>query len=102
MDARRERPKKYELIVSAAQRVEVERIALQSRSARPAAFRALTILECTAGISKAAVVAKSRVTGLTVSLWRNRFISEGVAGQGDKPRPGASREIGDEKVERVV
>ena len=38
----------------------------------------------------------------TVGLWRDRFIAEGVVGLGDEPRPGAPREIGDEKVEQVV
>jgi transposase len=37
-----------------------------------------------------------------VGLWRNRFIAEGVVGLGDEPRPGAPREIGDEKIEQVV
>jgi transposase len=41
-------------------------------------------------------------TGFTVGLWRNRFIAEGVGGLGDEARPGAPREIGDEKVEQVV
>jgi transposase len=41
-------------------------------------------------------------TGFTVGLWRNRFIAEGVGGLGDEGRPGAPREIGDEKVEQVV
>jgi transposase len=40
--------------------------------------------------------------GFHVGLWRNRFIAEGIAGLGDEPRPGAPREIGDEKVEQVV
>jgi len=48
------------------------------------------------------VAAKLRTTGFTVGLWRNRFIAAGVAGLGDVPRPGAPREIGDEKVEQVV
>jgi hypothetical protein len=48
------------------------------------------------------VAAKLRTTGFTVGLWRNRFIVEGIAGLGDEPRPGAPREIGDEKVEQVV
>jgi transposase len=48
------------------------------------------------------VAAKLRTTGFTVGLWRNRFIAEGVVGLGDEPRPGAPREIGDEKVEQVV
>ena len=102
MEPRRGRPKKHSLIVSPAQRVELERIARQSRSARSAAFRARIVLECAEGASNAAVAAKLRTTGFTVGLWRNRFIAEGVAGLGDEPRPGAPREIGDEKIERVV
>ena len=102
MESRRGRPKKHELVVSAAQRVELERMARQSRSARSAAFRARIILECASGASNAAVAAKLRTTGFTVGLWRNRFIVEGIAGLGDEPRPGAPREIGDEKIERVV
>jgi transposase len=89
-------------MVSPAQRVELERIARQSRSARSAAFRARIVLECASGASNAAVAAKLRTTGFTVGLWRNRFIAEGVAGLGDEPRPGAPREIGDEKIERIV
>ena len=98
----RGRPKKYELMVSPAQRVELERIARQSRSARSAAFRARIVLECASGVNNAAVAAKLRTTGFTVGLWRNRFIAEGVAGLGDEPRPGAPREVGDEKIERIV
>lgn len=89
-------------MVSSAQRLELERIARQSRSARSAAFRARIILECASGASNAAVAAKLRTTGFTVGLWRNRFIAEGVAGLGDEPRPGAPREVGDEKIERIV
>lgn len=102
MAATRGRPKKRELVVSPVLRVELEHIARQSRSARSAAFRARIILECAGGASNAAVAAKLRTTGFTVGLWRNRFIAEGLAGLGDEPRPGAPREIGDEKIERVV
>jgi transposase len=102
MEPRRGRPKKHELEVSALQKVELERIARQSRRARSVAFRARIVLECAGGASNAAVAAKLRTTGFTVGLWRNRFIAEGVAGLGDEPRPGAPREIGDEKVEQVV
>jgi transposase len=48
------------------------------------------------------VAAKLHTTGFTVGLWRNRFIADGVVGLGDEPRPGAPREIGDEKVDQVV
>src|ERR1700751_387784 len=102
MEPRRGRPKKHELVVNNAQRAELERMARQSRSARSVAFRARIVLECAEGASNAAVAAKLRTTGFTVGLWRNRFIAEGVVGLGDEPRPGAPREIGDEKVEKVV
>ena len=102
MKPHRGRPKQHELVVSPAQRIELERLARQSRSARSVAFRARIILECASGASNAAVAAKLRTTGFTVGLWRNRFISEGVVGLGDEPRPGAPREIGDEKIEQVV
>src|SRR5271169_3012694 len=48
------------------------------------------------------VAAKLRTTGFTVGLWRNRFITEGMVGLSDEPRPGAPREIGDAKIEQVV
>jgi len=102
MESLRGRPKKHRLIVSPAQRVELERIARQSRSSRSAAFRARIVLSCAKGASNAAVAANLHTTGFTVGLWRNRFIAEGVAGLGDEPRPGAPREIGDEKIERLV
>src|SRR3974390_314341 len=102
MEPRRGRPKKHSLIVSPAQRVELERIARQSRSARSAAFRARIVLECAEGASNAAVAAKLRTTGFTVGMWRNRFITEGMVGLGDEMRPGAPRQIGDDRVERAV
>jgi transposase len=102
MESDRGRPKMHELVVSPAQEAELERIARQSRSARSVAFRARIILECATGASNAAVAAKLRTTGFTVGLWRNRFIAEGLVGLGDEPRPGAPREIGEEKIEQVV
>jgi len=102
MEVRRGRPKKHQLLVSPAQQAELERIARQTRSSRSASFRARIVLECCEGASNAAVAAKLRTTGFTVGLWRNRFIADGIAGLGDEPRPGAPREIGDDKIERVV
>jgi len=102
MEPHRGRPQKYELVVSQGQKAELERLLRHSRHARSIAFRARIILECASGVSNAAVAAKLRTTGFTVGFWRNRFIAEGVAGLGDEPRPGAPREIGDEKIEQVV
>ncbi len=102
MDLPRGRPKKRELKVDSAQRSQLEKLARQSRTTRSLAFRARIILECAAGNTNAAVATRLHTTGFTVGLWRNRFIAEGVTGLGDEPRPGAPREIGDEKIEQVV
>jgi transposase len=102
MQPRRGRSQKRELVVSEAQRTELERLAQQSRRSRSIAFRALIVLECGRGLNNAAVAAKLRTTGFTVGFWRNRFIAEGVAGLDDEPRPGAPRQIGDDKIEQVV
>src|SRR3984893_13707167 len=65
------------------------------------AVRARIVLEC-AGTEHAAVAAKLRTSGFTVGMWRNLFITGGVAALGDEVRPGAPRQIGDDKVERAV
>jgi len=33
-------------------------------------------------------------------MWRNRFITGGIAELGDEARPGAPRQIGDDRVEQ--
>ncbi|HUN87920.1 MAG TPA: IS630 family transposase [Terriglobales bacterium] len=102
MQIQRGRPKKHELIVDSVQRAQLEKLARESRNVHWLAFRAQIILQCAAGSSNAAVAHKLHTTGFTVGFWRNRFIAEGVAGLSDEPRPGAPREIGDEKIEQVV
>lgn len=98
----RGRPKKRELIVSDAQREELQRIARQSRSRRSVAFRARIILRCAVGTDNAAVARSLKTTGFTVGFWRKRFIAGGVNALLDEPRPGAPRKLGDDAIERVV
>lgn len=102
MESGRGRPKKLVLVVSPAQKSELERMMRQPGGNRSIAFRARIVLECARGLNNAAVASKLHTSAGTVGLWRNRFIAEGVIGLGDEPRPGAPREIGDEKIERVV
>src|SRR5712671_7644129 len=98
----RGRPKKRELVVSPEQRVTLRQLLQQPRHSRSLAFRARIILECSRGRSNAAVAAKLRTTGFTVGMWRNRFIGGGIAALGDEVRPGAPRQIGDDRIERAV
>src|SRR2546427_343687 len=98
----RGRPKQRELVVSPEQKITLRQLLRQPRSSRSLAFRARIILECASGQNNAAVAAKLHTTGFTVGLWRNRFITGGLAALGDEMRPGAPRQIGDDRVERAV
>src|ERR1700724_2258494 len=98
----RGRPKQRELVISPEQKIALRQVLQQPRSSRSLAFRARIVLECASGESNAAVAATLRTTGFTVGLWRNRFITEGMVGLGDAMRPGAPRQIGDDRVERAV
>jgi len=96
------RPRKLELKVSEAQLQELGDI-VQGRKHRALVFRARIILKCASGMNNCAVAAAIRTTPFTVGFWRKRFIQGGgVPALWDEPRPGAPRQIGDEKVEAVV
>src|SRR5450432_1253546 len=98
----RGRPKKRELVVNPEQKLTLRQLLPQPRTSRSLGFRARIILECAREQSNAAVATKLRTTGFTVGIWRNRFIGGGIAGLGDELRPGAPRQIGDDRVERAV
>jgi len=98
----RGRPKKRELNVSDSQLVELTALVKQRKN-RAAVFRARIILKCAAGLSNSAVAGELRTTPFTIGFWRNRFIQRGgVEALFDEPRPGAPRQIGDDKVEQAV
>ena len=99
--ARTGRPK-AELVVTEQERSELERLAGRSRSARTIAFRAKIVLRCAEGLSNAAVSRQLRATPHTVGKWRRRFVERRVEGLFDEPRPGAPRQISDEKIEEVI
>jgi transposase len=97
----RGRPQKSPLVVNDAQRRELELIVKQRRH-RALVFRARIVLKCANGIQDSTVAASLRTTNNTVGYWRRRFSQGGVESLWDEPRPGAPRQIGDEKVQEVV
>lgn len=97
----RGRPQKHPLVVAEPQRQELEQIVRQRRH-RALVFRARIILKCAAGQKDNAVAASLRTTNATVGYWRRRFSQGGVDSLWDEPRPGAPRQIGDEKVQQVI
>ena len=70
--ARTGRPK-ARLEVTAAERVELERLARRARTNRHVALRARIVLRSTRGESNVAVAAKLRCSNVTVGKWRQRF-----------------------------
>ncbi len=101
-DAPRPGGRKAELVVTGQQRVELRRLARRARTNRHIAFRAKIVLACSEGLTNKAVVAQLRTTPGTVGMWRRRFVSDGVDGLFDEPRPGAPRKISDDDVEAIV
>jgi len=59
-------------------------------------------LACADGRSNLAVAAALGIDRKTVTKWRNRFLSYGLDGLHDQPRPGAPRTITDDDVEAVI
>jgi transposase len=93
---------KAELVLSEAERRELESLAKRRRSASALAQRARMILACAAGQDNKAVARRVRVAPATVGKWRRRFIENRVAGLMDEPRPGAPRRVTDEQIEDVI
>jgi transposase len=93
---------KAELVVTADERRELERIARRQKSAQAVALRARIVLECAEGRSNTEVARALRMSQATVGKWRRRYVRKRLDGLLDEPRPGAPRTISDEDVERVV
>jgi len=93
---------KAELILTEQEREELQRWARRSRSSRHLAFRAKVILQCATNKLSTTVAQNLHTTNTTVGKWRKRFVEQRMDGLHDEPRPGAPRQIGDDKIEEVV
>lgn len=99
--ARTGRPK-AELVVTEAEREELERFARRPKTAQAVALRSRIVLESATGATNTAVAETLGVTVQTVGKWRKRFIERRLDGLLDEPRPGQPRKITDEHVEDVI
>lgn len=90
------------LTVTDKEKQKLELLERRPKSAQAMAQRARIVLNCAAGLSNTEVATKLHLTRSTVGKWRERFRLERLEGLLDEPRPGAPRQIGDDKVEEVV
>jgi transposase len=93
---------KAELIVSDDEREQLLRWARRRKSSQALALRSRIVLACAEGHDNKTVAAQLGCAGATVGKWRCRFITHGLDGLTDEPRPGRPPTISAERVEDVV
>jgi transposase len=66
------------------------------------AGRARIVLAAASGLNNTEIAAKLDICAHTAGLWRRRFARDGLDGLYDEPRPGAPRQIGDDKIATTI
>jgi len=90
------------LNLSAEDRAELALVLAQRNGVGDQQMRCRLILALADGESSNAIAKRVGTTSKTVSKWRQRFLSEGIAGLSDSPRSGRPRTLLEDKVQDVV
>jgi transposase len=84
------------------QRSTPENWARRPKTAQALALHARIVLACAEGKLNGVVARQVRVRQQTVGKWRSRFVSKGLEGLLDEPRPGTPRKVSEADVEKVL
>ncbi len=90
------------LMLTTEERATLERWTRRATTAQALALRARLVLGCASGATNTGIAQRLGLTRPTVGKWRQRFVTQRLAGLLDEPRPGAPRTVTDADVERVV
>ncbi len=90
------------IVLSEAERVELETRVRRRKSSHGAARRARIVLLAADRLNNTVIAEKLDISRLTVGTWRRRFADKRLDGLDDEPRRGAPRKIGDDKIAEVV
>jgi transposase len=90
------------LNVNTADRAQLQSIARSQSLPAALSRRAQMVLALAEGESGSAVARRFRVTRPTVSLWRTRFRSHGIAGLHNALKPGRPRSTSEEKIAQLI
>lgn len=64
--------------------------------------RAKIVLMAADGHNNTVIAKALHLSNPTVGIWRKRFLTQGLMGLYDEPKPGAPRSIGDEKIATLI
>lgn len=94
--------KARELIVTAADRAQLESIARSQSLPAALSRRAQMVLRMADGESNTVVARRYRVSRPTVTLWRTRYRERGLAGLHNELKPGRPRSTSEEQIAELV
>jgi transposase len=86
------------LVLTPAERAELEKLVRRRKTAQDLALRARIVLRCAGGATNQAVAREVGACAHTVGKWRERFAKERLEGLRDEPRSGAPRTVTDERI----
>ena len=98
-DAPRPGRRKADLVLTGAERDQLQRWARRGKTSQVLALRAKIVLACAEGRENKAVAAGLRTSEHNVARWRGRFIRQRLDGLHDEKRPGRPPSILPDKVE---
>ena len=95
-------PRAVEIVLSDAERAQLEAWARRRKSAQALAQRSRIVLAAADGLKNTEIAERLAITRPMVTKWRNRFATHRLDGLVDEPRPGRPRTVTDAQVEEVI
>ncbi|MCA2246090.1 IS630 family transposase, partial [Mycobacterium sp. WUMAC-067] len=95
-------PRAAEIVLTDAERAELEGWARRRTSAAGLALRSRIVLAAADGESNSDMADRMGISRSTVKRWRNRFVEQRCDGLLDEPRPGRPRVVGDGQIEALI
>ena len=93
---------KIPLVLSDEERLQLNAVAKSRSLPHGLVTRARLVLLASEGIANKGIAKKLNLSHQSVSMWRQRFLKQGLRGLHDELRPGRPRSVSDERVAQLV